>query len=99
VTEEGIATSGTYERGDHIYNPQGRQIPKLVRNDSEVVSVTVIAKNIYDADRFATAAFAMGRNGIYFLEAKKGLEAYMIDKQGIATSTNGFSKYVTVLSS
>lgn len=54
LSGEGIATSGTYLRGTHIYNP----IKKAPAG--EILSLTVIAKNIYEADRFATAAFAMG---------------------------------------
>ncbi|HZQ29613.1 MAG TPA: FAD:protein FMN transferase [Patescibacteria group bacterium] len=87
VSNMGIATSGTYIRGKHIYNP-------INGLDSDVVSLTVIGPNIYEADRFATAAFAMGRQGIWFIENKKGLEGYMIDKDGIATMTENFTKYV-----
>lgn len=83
----GIATSGTYIRGQHIYNP------KLNNDITEIVSLTVIGPNIYEADRFATAAFAMGKNGIIFIENIDGLEGYVIDKNGIATFTTGFEKY------
>lgn len=83
----GVATSGTYIRGQHIYNPHtGQQL-------TEVVSLTVVGPNIYEADRFATAAFAMGKPGIGFIERLKGLEGYMIDQDGVATLTSGFSKY------
>jgi thiamine biosynthesis lipoprotein len=82
---EGIATSGSYERGAHIYNPKNRQSEL-----AEIVSLTVVGPNIYEADRFATAAFAMQRNGIKFIEHLKGFEAYMIDKDGQATMTSGF---------
>ncbi len=58
------------------------------------MSLTVIGPNIYDADRFATAAFAMGRDGIYFIENLEGFEGYMIDKNGMATFTTGFEGYV-----
>lgn len=86
--EEGIATSGTYLRGQHIYDPlqQKKQI-------TEVVSLTVIGPNIYEADRFATAAFAMRENGIDFIERLDGFEGYLIDKNGQATMTSGFEKY------
>ncbi len=84
---EGIATSGTYEKGNHIYNPKG-----IVNNT--IVSITVIGKNVYEADRFATAAFAMGAEGINFVEKQNGLEGYMIDVDGIGTMTSGFEKYV-----
>ena len=36
--------------------------------------------------------FAMQREGINFIEKLKGLEGYMIDKNGIATMTSGFEK-------
>jgi FAD:protein FMN transferase len=88
INNLGVATSGTAIRGEHIYNPvsPGKK--------SNIVSLTVIAKNIYEADRLATAAFAMGQEGIYFLESLSDVEAYMIDKEGVATVTSNFEKYV-----
>ncbi len=88
LTDCGIATSGTYIRGQHIYNPRSNE--KI----EEIVNLTVIGANVYEADRFATAAFAMGRNGISFISTKQGLEGYMIDKNGIATFTKGFEKFI-----
>jgi len=93
LTTQGIATSGTYVRGQHIYDPHQNSHLKGGRLEN-VVSVTVIGKNVYEADRFATAVFAMQSNGIYFLEKQNGLEGYMIDKHGIATMTSGFNTYV-----
>lgn len=90
LTNQGIATSGTYIRGKHIYNPKAENTPA-----DEIASMTVIAPNVYEADRFATAAFAMGKEGIYFLEKQKDLEGYMIDKDGIATMTSGWERYAT----
>lgn len=86
--DEGIATSGTYIRGQHIYNPKNRK-----QKITDIVSLTVIGPNIYEADRFATAAFAMGKNAINFIEKTKGLEGYMIDKDRLATFTSGFERY------
>jgi thiamine biosynthesis lipoprotein len=86
--EEGVATSGTYIRGNHIYNPRDGSQPV-----NEIISLTVIGPNIHDADRFATAAFAMGVDGIKFIERLSGYEGYMIDKNKIATMTTGFEKY------
>jgi thiamine biosynthesis lipoprotein len=54
----------------------------------------VVAADIFDADRFATAAFAMGEKGIALIEAIPGLEGYMVDCRGIATMTTGFRKFV-----
>lgn len=85
----GVATSGTYLRGEHIYNPANAFQPA-----NEIVSMTVIAPTIYDADRFATAAFAMGKKGISFIEQLPSFEGYMIDLHGTATATTGFEHYV-----
>ncbi len=86
---EGVATSGTYIRGEHIYNP------KTGLPANEMVSLTVVGPNIYQADLFATPAFAMGKEGINFIERQAGLEGYMIDKDGIATMTSGFERYTS----
>ena len=89
LSSEGIATSGTYIRGQHIYNPR---LPD--QKLQSVESLTVIGPNIYEADRFATAAFAMGSAGISFIEATPGLEGYMVDDHKMATYTSGFERYV-----
>jgi thiamine biosynthesis lipoprotein len=83
----GVATSGTYIRGEHIYNPKTGALA------NEILSLTAIGPNIYEADRFATAAFAMGAAGIHFIENLAGFEGYIINKDGIATMTGGFNAY------
>jgi FAD:protein FMN transferase len=88
VNDEGVATSGTYIRGQHIYNPKNSKL-----SIDSIVSLTVIGPNIYEADRFATAAFAMETDGIIFIESLPGFEGYMIDKNGQATFTRGFERY------
>jgi FAD:protein FMN transferase len=87
---QGIATSGTYVRGQHIYDPHqpGRPI-------EDIVSLTVIGPDVLEADRFATAAFAMGRPGILFVEETPGLEGYLVDRTGHATLTSGLEAYCT----
>ncbi len=90
LENQGVATSGIYYRGSHIYNPKNNG--ELTGN---IVSLTVVGPNIYEADRFATAAFAMGFDGINFIEKLNGFEAYMIDHQGIATYTTNFNKYIS----
>lgn len=87
VTDCGVATSGTAIRGQHIYNPHAPGAPLL-----EIVSLTVVGPNVRDADRFATAAFAMGRAGVQFVQDLPGFEAYMIDRDGRATATSGFER-------
>ena len=89
LRDQGMATSGTYIRGQHIYNPHNdfNEVPQLR-------SLSVIGPDIYEADRYATAAFAMGQMGIGFIETLPGLEGYMIDDQQIATFTSGFENFV-----
>lgn len=87
--DAGVATSGAYVRGQHIYDPHAGSAPV-----EDVASITVIGPDIYEADRFATAAFAMGRGGIAFIEDTIGLEGYSIDREGVATMTSGFQRFV-----
>ena len=88
LTNAGIATSGIYERGNHIYNPH--HLEETIR---DVVSLSIVGPNIYEADRFATACFAMGPKGLEFIERLKGFEGLMIKRNGEVASTKGFYKY------
>lgn len=87
VSDKGVATSGNYVRGEHIINPINQE------KANAIASVTVIADTIYDADRMATAAFAMGINGIYFLEQLQGYEGYMVTLDQQAIMTSRFEQY------
>ncbi len=89
LTDRGVATSGTAIRGQHIYNPHRPRTPLR-----DIMSLTVIGPDIYEADRFATAAFAMGKEGIFFIEQLPGFEGYMIDASACATFTTGFERHV-----
>jgi thiamine biosynthesis lipoprotein len=86
---QGIATSGTAERGDHIYNPRE---PKTAPR--ELLSITVLAKNIYEADRLATAAFAMGMPGLVFLSSLSGVEALAVVPGEELYMTQGFEDFI-----
>jgi thiamine biosynthesis lipoprotein len=83
-----VATSGNYVKKNHIFNPLNGQV---VVNP---VSLTVIGQSIIDADVMATAAFAMGPDGVNWLEKLNGLEAYMIESDQQATMTSRFEEYV-----
>jgi FAD:protein FMN transferase len=85
---EGVATSGAYIRGQHIYNPLiAGTAPK------DFISVTVIGPDIYEADRFATAVYAMGTPGAAFIESLPGFEAYLVGREKRAILTSGWSRY------
>ncbi len=90
--DKGVATSGTYIRGEHIYDPHAR-----FQEVHAIKSLTVIGPDVYEADRFATAAFAMGDAGIGFIESLPGFEGYQIDQNKMATYTSGFSDYVATV--
>jgi len=79
-----VATSGTYEKGTHIYDPH------TGRPATEFVSFTVVGPDIVTADVFATAAFAMGQTGLSFVEAQAGYEAFAITPELDGISTSGF---------
>lgn len=86
--DSGVATSGTYHQGAHIYDPHGGKPEGLV-------SLTVIGPDVLQADIAATAAFAMGRDGLYFIERTQGLEGYAIDAAGMARMTSGLTRYLS----
>lgn len=85
----GMATSGSYIRGHHIWNPHAPS-----ETLADVVSITVLGPDVLEADRFATAAFAMGADGVYFIESLPGFEAYQVNAHGVATQTSHFKDYV-----
>ena len=84
-----MATSGSYIRGDHVYNPHTGQY-----GSGNIVSLTVVGPDILEADRYATAAFAMGGDGIHFIERMPDFEGYEIDRSGTARMTSGLKKYL-----
>lgn len=85
--ENGLATAG---RDQHIYNPH-RPDKKV----TSLASMTVIGPTVYDAKRFAIAAFAMGEKGVHFIEKQEGLEAYSINSRGKVITTTGIRSYLT----
>lgn len=75
-----IATSGSYERGSHIYDPHTK-IPT-----NELASVTIFGPDIIAADVFATAVFAMGSKGPEFMKKQRKYKAIIINKDGSIVS-------------
>ena len=87
-TDVAIATSGTYERGEHIVDARAGSVP------SGLLSMTVIGPALGPADAYATAAFAMGRDGLLWLDDIPGYCgcAVTVDEQRIWTP--GFDRYL-----
>jgi thiamine biosynthesis lipoprotein len=81
VGDTAVATSGAYERGEHIFDPRTR------RPATGLLSMTVAGPSLTYADAFATAAFVMGEPGAGWIAGIEGYEAVAItpDHRVIAT--------------
>jgi len=72
VRDLAVATSGGYERGDHIVDPHTGRPPR------DLLSVTVVGPSLTYADAYATAAFAMGLDGPAWVHDHPGYGAFAI---------------------
>ena len=72
ISRGAVATSGLYERGDHILDPRDGQSPR------SLLSFTVIGPDLAWADAYATAGFVMGLDGLGWVEAHPGYGAMAI---------------------
>lgn len=72
VRDLAVATSGAYERGEHIRDPHTGRPPRGLR------SVTVVGPSLTYADAYATAAFAMGADGLPWVARHPGYGVYGI---------------------
>lgn len=79
-----IATSGAYERGDHVRDPHTGDAA------SELTSATVTGPELALADALTTGLFAAGARGLQYIDALDGYEAFIIDADGIGYATSGF---------
>jgi thiamine biosynthesis lipoprotein len=77
-----VCTSGTAERGNHIW--QG--------GEHDLVQVTVIANDLVTADVWATAAFAEGPRCIDRIEKEDGVDVLVIYSDGRIDGSNGFAE-------
>ena len=89
LTDCGVATSGTYVRGQHIYNPLDADDPL-----DEIVSLTVIGPRHLRGRPVRNGGVCDGKTGIFFIEALEGFDGYMIDQDQRATYTTGFQRYL-----
>lgn len=79
-----VCTSGTTERGEHIW-----------RSNDEFVQATVIGPDLVEADVWATALIAGGRKALEALEGVgDNLQAVMFDRDGKSLQTSGVSNLV-----
>ena len=84
-TDVAVATSGAYERGEHVRDPHSSHPP------AGILSVTITGPDLGTADAYATAAFAMGGHRAPNWTARlDGYEAMTILADGRVLSTPGF---------
>jgi thiamine biosynthesis lipoprotein len=83
-----VATSGRYERGDHIADPA------TGRPATRVASTTVCGPQLGLADAFATAAFVLGEDGPAWVDGLPGYECWTVLHDGRVIATDGFPRIV-----
>ncbi|MFF1272052.1 FAD:protein FMN transferase [Streptomyces marokkonensis] len=84
LTDGAVATSARYERGDHIVD--GR----TGRPATGLLSLTVVAPTLTEADAVATAGFALGRDGPEWAAARPGCEVFAVTADRRVLRTPGF---------
>jgi thiamine biosynthesis lipoprotein len=86
-----VASSGTYERGNHLVNPfTGASI--------STVSATVTGPELGLADALATALAVAGRVGLEFFSSLKNYEGLVIETTDNVYASEGFPMAETFLS-
>ena len=86
-TDLAVATSGRYERGEHVIDPRTGRPPR------GLMAVTVIGEELALADGYATAAVVMGATGMEWLASLEGVEALGITDDRTVVTTDGFARY------
>jgi thiamine biosynthesis lipoprotein len=92
LTDAAVATSGAYERGEHIVDPL------TGRPARGALSVTVLGRDLATADAYATAAFAMGERGPAWTARLRGHGAMTILAGERVLSTERFLQHRRPLS-
>ncbi len=87
-TDMAVATSGAYERGDHIVDPHGSGTP------GQLLSATVVGPELAFADAYATAAFAMGRDAARWIARIPDYEGGVITSEERVIWTAGMDRYL-----
>ncbi|MFE6060645.1 FAD:protein FMN transferase [Streptomyces sp. NPDC056431] len=73
LTDAAVATSGHYERGAHILDARSG-LPA-----TGLLSLTVVAPTLTEADATATAAFALGAEGLAWAAGRPHCEVFAVD--------------------
>ena len=87
LTDAAVATSGAYERGEHIVDPLTGRPPR------GALAVTVVGRDLATADAYATAAFAMGERGPAWTARLRGCGAMTVLAGDRVLSTERFLRH------
>jgi thiamine biosynthesis lipoprotein len=87
ISDLGVATSGRYERGDHIIDPRTGQAA------TSAISVTVIGPDLALADGYATAALVLGEEGPQWLNEHPQLASMTITNDRRTIVSPSFDSY------
>ncbi len=82
-----VATSATYERGAHIFDP------RTGRPTTELASVTVVGLDLTWVDACATIVFVMGLAGLAWLAKHPGYDAMALTHDASVFTTPGFGRW------
>ncbi len=80
-----IATSGTYERGNHLFHPRENRFA------SGFASATVVGPDLALADALATGLCVAGDEGLCFIETLPGFEGFGVSSDATIRKTAGFA--------
>jgi thiamine biosynthesis lipoprotein len=83
LRDSAIATSGLYERGGHIVDPATGGAPR------ELLSLSVIASTLAEADALSTAGFVMGERGVEWVAAQPGCSVLAVTAGGRLRYSDG----------
>jgi thiamine biosynthesis lipoprotein len=78
-----VATSGAYERGEHVLNP------RTGGPSSPVASATVTGPDLALADAFATGLLAAGEPGLDWVSQIEGYDGLIVHRDGSIVGTSG----------
>ena len=84
LTLGAVATSGTTQRGEHVWDPVRGGAPR------DVIAATVVARDIVQADLLATAAVVRGRDAATWLASRPGVRGLVVLTGGTVERTPGW---------
>jgi FAD:protein FMN transferase len=86
ATDLAVATSGAYERGDHILDARSGLPPR------GLLSMTVVGPSLTLADAYATIGFAMGSAGVAWVAGQRGYAPYAVTSENRVRYTDRFAE-------